>query len=128
MASTSAAVKQEPLSHAERGALGGAATRKAHKISKLSGQSKHSFSKRYEMLSGLSVPAIETLGELIRPEHPAPVRLAAAKEILDRVDGKPRQAATLEVKTDLTTMHLDALRALAAQAPDLIDVTPADHG
>lgn len=80
------------------------------------------------MLVGLSESAIVTLGELIQPDNAPAIRLAAAKEILDRVDGKPRQQATLEVKTDMTTLHLDALRALAAQAPELIDVTPVDHG
>jgi hypothetical protein len=98
---------------------------KNHKVSR---QNRASYAFRYDMLVDLSVPAIQTLGELIQPEKPDMVRLQAAKEILARVDGTPRQQATLEVKTDMTTLHLDALRALAAQAPEIIDVTPVDDG
>ena len=123
MTSASAAVK---LSPSEAGRVAGSTPKKAHKVQNISRRNASSMSTRYAMLVDLSEPAIRTLGELIQPDKPDMVRLHAAKEILDRVDGKPRQAATLEVKTDLTALHLDALRALAAQAPEIIDVTPSD--
>lgn len=90
-----------------------------------------SFPERYKMLEGLSERAIRTLADLIEPENPPAIRLAAAQDILNRVDGRPRQQATLEVKADMTTMHLDALRVLSGlgetvQAPEMIDVSPVD--
>lgn len=129
MTSASAAVKDESESGAVLRRGRGGSIKKANKVQSLTRrQNTSSMATRYAMLVDLSEPAIRTLGELMQPDRPDMVRLHAAKEVLDRVDGKPRQAATLEVKTDLTALHLDALRALAAQAPEIIDVTPQDDG
>lgn len=127
MASRSAAVKQD-LSL--RGKLGGEAIRKPDKINSLRKRttSKLSYSQRYAKLEELSGEAIDKLAYLMRNGSSEAIQQSSAIEILNRTDGKPRQAATLDVKTDLTSLHLDALRALAAQAPDLIDITPVNNG
>lgn len=84
-----------------------------------------SYADRYSQLVDLSGEAITKLGQLMREGATEAIQFNAAVEILNRVDGKPRQQVQIEAKTDLTTMHLDALRALAAQAPEIIDITPA---
>ncbi len=85
--------------------------------------------QNYETWKDMNIEARDTLRDLLK--DPAPqIRLGAAKEILDRTDGRPRQQAQIEIKGDLASQHLDALRAWAvtAQAIDMIDVSPVDNG
>jgi len=85
--------------------------------------------RNYETWKDMNIEARDTLRSLLK--DPAPqIRLGAAKEILDRTDGRPRQQAQIEIKGDLASQHLDALRAWAvtAQAIDMIDVSPVDNG
>lgn len=85
--------------------------------------------QNYETWRDMNVEARDTLRDLLKDPSPQ-IRLGAAKEILDRTDGRPRQQAQIEIKGDMTSMHLDALRAWAttAQAIDMIDVSPVDNG
>jgi hypothetical protein len=56
----------------------------------------------------------------------ARVAFAAAKEILDRVYGRPVQAVEAEVtKFDATKLYLEALRRANGLPSDPIDITPA---
>jgi hypothetical protein len=56
----------------------------------------------------------------------ARVAFAAAKEILDRVYGRPVQAVEAEVtKLDATKLYLEALRRANGLVSEPIDVTPA---
>ena len=65
-------------------------------------------------LEGLTLKAVDVLAETMATGDPH-LRLAAAKEVLDRSLGRPRQQATLEV-THSATPHLAALVGLAAGA------------
>jgi hypothetical protein len=65
-------------------------------------------------VDGMTMRAVEVLGELLESGTDA-VRLAAAKEILDRRFGRPRASAAGngESHSDPGAMHLEALRILA---------------
>jgi hypothetical protein len=65
-------------------------------------------------VDGMTMRAVEVLGELLESATDA-VRLAAAKEILDRRFGKARAstAGNGEAQSDPGAMHLEALRILA---------------
>lgn len=73
-------------------------------------------------LSGLSMRAVERMAALMESEDER-IAFAAAKEIMDRRLGKPKQEAELKIETvDLTTLHLEALRRMAElTSPKVID-------
>lgn len=82
-------------------------------------------------LGNLSMRAVQVLEDALS-DPDARVRVTAAKEILDRRFGKPKQEQEVTVQTsDMSAMHLAALKALAEQGlrtlppqPLTIDVTP----
>ena len=76
------------------------------------------------MLGDLQPMAILRLGQLVKSEN-EPVALGAIKEVLDRTQGKAKQAVTVDV-TSTHVLHLQALEELARRSRDagLIDVTP----
>lgn len=84
-------------------------------------------------LGNLSLRAVQVLEDALS-DPDARVRVAAAKDILDRRFGKPKQEQEVTVQTtDMSAMHLAALKALAEQGlkslppqPLTIDVTPDD--
>ena len=82
------------------------------------------------MLGDLQPMAILRLGQLVKSEN-EPVALGAIKEVLDRTQGKAKQAVTVDV-TSTHVLHLQALEELARRSRDagLIDVTPvkSDEG
>ena len=92
---------------------------------------RQGYEARIALWQDMSYEAQLRLRTLIASENEA-IALAAIKETLDRAEGKPRQAVQIDHKTDLTALHLDALRqfALSAtpQAPEMIDVSPVHHG
>ena len=77
-----------------------------------------------KMLESLTPIAINRLSQLVRSEN-EPVALGAIKEVLDRTQGKAKQAVTVDV-TSTHVLHLQALEELARRSRDagLIDVTP----
>lgn len=83
-------------------------------------------------LGELTDPAIDAIASCLTDENPS-VRLAAAKEVLDRQFGKPKtEAHVLHATFDAGAAHLAALEALTAKAlatesgRPLIDATPLD--
>ena len=54
----------------------------------------------------------------------ARVRVAAAKELLDRGHGKPAAVADVQEAIDLAQSHLQALLEIAAQRREPLDITP----
>ena len=79
-------------------------------------------------LEALTPRAIARLGTLIDSDQPA-IALGAAKEVLNRNLGVPRQKLDLSVEHSVSAMHLAALQSLADKARDaqanMIDVTPS---
>ena len=79
-------------------------------------------------LQDLTPRAIARLGTLIDSDQPA-IALGAAKEVLNRNLGVPRQKLDLSVEHSVSAMHLAALQALADKArqaeANVIDVTPS---
>ena len=77
-----------------------------------------------KMLESLTPVAVNRLAQLVRSEN-EPVALGAIKEVLDRTQGKAKQAVTVDV-TSTHVLHLQALEELARRSRDagLIDVTP----
>ena len=79
-------------------------------------------------LEALTPRAIARLGTLIDSDQPA-IALGAAKEVLNRNLGVPRQKLDLSVEHSVSAMHLAALQALADKArqaeANVIDVTPS---
>jgi hypothetical protein len=72
-------------------------------------------------LARIHAPAVLAKVVALIDHADARVAFAAAKEILDRVYGRPVQAVEAEVtKLDATKLYLEALR----RANGLIDVTP----
>lgn len=75
-------------------------------------------------LMGLTSKAVRALNEALGSENDA-VKLAAAREVLDRAFGKAAATVQHNVTTvDLTALHLEAVRALAGQSvtrPDVLD-------
>lgn len=88
-------------------------------------------------LDALSFHAVRVLADGLHDPNPA-IRLASAKEVLDRRFGKPRQEQTVDVRvSSMSEQHLQALKELAQAGlrvlPDqtqMIDVTPmvSEHG
>lgn len=82
-------------------------------------------------LGELTDSAIDALASCLVDENPS-IRLAAAKEVLDRQFGKPKtEAHIVTANFDASAAHLAALEALTAKAigsaePVLIDATPID--
>jgi hypothetical protein len=58
-----------------------------------------------EYTSGAGLAAHTLMRVLVDPDTPAPAKIAAAKEIADRCEGKSRQAA--EERQDTTAVTLD---------------------
>ena len=82
---------------------------------------RRSYQQRAVILEQMTDEAFDVLRELLSSNNES-VRLAAARETLDRAQGKPRQVQQVNVQTDITALHLAALRTLSsAQA---IDITP----
>ena len=78
--------------------------------------------RKLAMLEHFSPTAIKRLGALVQSDNEQ-VALAAAREILDRTMGKPKQSAEVTVNTvDWTALHLEALRRMSE--PQVLDVTP----
>lgn len=85
-------------------------------------------------LGNLSMRAVQVLEDALSDPDPR-LRVVAAKEILDRRFGKPKQEQEVTVQgADLSAMHLAALKMLAEQGlrslPEpgpLLDVTPDDQ-
>lgn len=83
---------------------------------------RRTYHQRQAALEYMTDEALDVLRELMEPENPPGIRLAAAKETLDRAQGKPRQVQSIDVQaTDVTALHLAALRTLAASA-QVIDI------
>lgn len=80
-------------------------------------------------LGELTDAAIDAIASCLTDDNPS-VRLAAAKEVLDRQFGKPKTEAHVITATfDASAAHLAALEALTAKAiandaPVMIDATP----
>jgi len=78
-------------------------------------------------LQDLTPRAIARLGTLIDSDQPA-IALGAAKEVLNRNLGVPRQKLDLSVEHSVSALHMQALQALADKArnaeANIIDVTP----
>jgi hypothetical protein len=67
--------------------------------------------------------AMAKVGELIGSPDPK-VALAASREILDRVFGKPVQAVESEVRTfDIAQLYLAAVKAVNGDRAAMLDVT-----
>jgi hypothetical protein len=80
-------------------------------------------------LEALTPRAIARLGTLIDSDQPA-IALGAAKEVLNRNLGVPRQKLDLSVEHSIGAQHMAALQALADRArqanqANMIDVTPS---
>lgn len=81
-------------------------------------------------LDKLTFKAVSVLGEALEDPDPR-VRVTAAREVLDRRFGKPKQEAEVKLgNLDMGAAHLAALKALAEQGlrsmpvQPLLDVTP----
>lgn len=82
---------------------------------------RRTYHQRQAALEQMADKALDVLVELLSSQNES-IRLAAARETLDRAQGKPRQVQQVNVQTDITALHLAALRTLSsAQA---IDITP----
>ena len=71
-------------------------------------------------LEGLTDKAIRTLERLLDDPNPS-AALGAAKEVLDRNLGKPKQNVTVDV-TSTHVLHLEALQFLAQKKRDQLQV------
>ena len=80
--------------------------------------------RKLESLTPKALGALERLIDDESPENRA-TRLGAAKEILNRTMGVPRQTVALDV-TSTSALHLQALEELAARARNTIDITPIE--
>ena len=83
-------------------------------------------------LQDLTPRAIATLGRLLDSDQPA-VALGAAKSVLDRNLGVPRQKVDVTVEASISAQHMAALQLLAdrarqAQHENIIDITPVVPG
>ena len=90
---------------------------------------RRTYQERQAALEYMTDEALEVLRELLSSNNES-VRLAAARETLDRAQGKARQVQQVNVQaTDMTALHLAALRTLAnnAQAIDITPNTVIDH-
>lgn len=90
---------------------------------------RRSYQQRQVILEQMTDEAFDVLRELLSSNNES-VRLAAARETLDRAQGKARQVQQVNVQaTDMTALHLAALRTLAnnAQAIDITPNTAIDH-
>lgn len=78
-------------------------------------------------LDGLTPKALAALERMVDDESNPSVRLGAAKEILNRTMGVPKQMVQMDV-TSSGALHLQALQELAERAriaeQKTIDVTP----
>lgn len=75
-------------------------------------------------VQGLTLKAVEVLADTMENGEPH-LRLAAAKEVLDRSLGKPKQQATVEVQHNASP-HLAALVGLAASAIQRVQSVPGN--
>jgi HEAT repeat protein len=76
-------------------------------------------------LDGVTERAVDTIIGLLDDPNPV-IRLAAAKEILDRRFGRPRAAVDVRAAhVDLGAAHLDALRTLAERGVRTASPEPA---
>ena len=90
---------------------------------------RRSYQQRQVILEQMTDEAFDVLRELLSSNNES-VRLAAARETLDRAQGKARQVQQVNVQaTDMTALHLAALRTLAnnTQAIDITPHTAIDH-
>jgi hypothetical protein len=80
-------------------------------------------------LESLTPRALAALERLVEDEANPTVRLGAAREILDRTMGKPKQSVSVDV-TSSGALHLQALQELADRAriaeQRTIDITPVE--
>lgn len=90
---------------------------------RLRNNARRSYQQRHAILEQMTDEAFDVLRELLSSQNES-VRLAAARETLDRAQGKPRQVQQVNVQaTDITALHLAALRTLANNT-QAIDITP----
>jgi hypothetical protein len=79
-------------------------------------------------LEALTPRAIARLGTLIDSDQPA-IALGAAREVLNRNLGVPRQKLDLSVEHSIGAQHMAALQLLADRArqaqANIIDITPS---
>lgn len=90
---------------------------------------RRTYQERQATLEFMADEALDVLRDLLSSNNES-IRLAAARETLDRAQGKPRQVQQVNVQaTDMTALHLAALRTLAnnAQAIDITPNTAIDH-
>lgn len=90
---------------------------------------RRSYQQRQVILEQMTDEAFDVLRELLSSNNES-IRLAAARETLDRAQGKARQVQQVNVQaTDMTALHLAALRTLAnnTQAIDITPNTAIDH-
>jgi hypothetical protein len=93
-----------------------------HKLAQVR-RKRRTYHERQAALEFMTDEALDVLRELLASNNES-IRLAAAKETLDRAQGKPRQVQSIDVQaSDLTALHLAALRTLAANT-QAIDITP----
>jgi hypothetical protein len=86
-------------------------------------RARRNYHQRHAILEQMTDEAFDVLRELLSSQNES-VRLAAARETLDRAQGKPRQVQQVNVQaTDMTALHLAALRTLATST-QAIDITP----
>lgn len=85
--------------------------------------------RKLESLTPRALNALERLVDDESPENRS-VRLGAAREILDRTMGKPKQSVSVDV-TSTSALHLQALQELSQRAKlaelaeqKTIDITP----
>lgn len=80
-------------------------------------------------LESLTPRALAALERLVEDAANPTVRLGAAREILDRTMGKPKQSVSVDV-TSTSALHLQALQELADRAriaeQRTIDITPIE--
>lgn len=90
---------------------------------RLRNNARRSYQQRHIILEQMTDEALDVLRELLASNNES-IRLAAARETLDRAQGKPRQVQQINVQaTDMTALHLAALRTLA-NSTQAIDIKP----
>jgi hypothetical protein len=108
-----------PIERDEKGRV-----KKGQALNPRGGQDRRLWAMK-KKLDGLTPRALAALERMVDDESPEArsTRLGAAREILNRTMGVPRQQVQLEV-TSSGALHLQALQELADRARQTIDITP----
>src|SRR5262249_29204976 len=86
----------------------------------------HSLSAVQLRFRQLCNEAVDTVAQIMRGTG-TPLQLAAAREVLDRAHGRPKQQVDLDIAMNkkLTDLSVEELRALEAKLAAAMTVTPA---